>query len=161
MGIFESVSAERLLTKERNGALLAALRSELHQIRSILEKQQEWFSRLRNELGINAYSRITHIPFPRAIYDRHLATIYLDMGAEDLRLLHLVYSYLSIIDATLANFDSIVTESKSTYPDYQRYAGAQMRVDELQRTGQKARDIILYYLTGTKLQFVHTETHLS
>ena len=161
MGIFESISAERILTKEHKEVLLRALRSELQQIQSILAKQQLWFSKLRNDLGINTYSRITHIPLPRAIYDRHLPTFYSCLEPEDLRLLHLAYSYLSIIDATLARFDSIVEASKNTYPEYQRYAGAQMRVDELQRTGQKAQDIISHHLTGTKLQYVHTETHLS
>ena len=141
--------------------MLSALRSEMQLILSKLEKQKTWLSQLRNELGINTYNRFSNIRFPRAIYDNHLPVIFSSMDSEDLRLLHLGYSYLSIIDDTLGDFDSIVDQSKRSYVEYQRYAGAQMRVDELQRVGQLARDIFEHHLTGTKLQFQHSDTPLA
>jgi len=160
MSFFESVKAERLAGEERQREIVSALRAELQQIHALLDCQQDWFSKLRNHLGTNTYSRISHIPFPRAIYDGQRVAIYSCMPHEQLQLLHLAYSYLSIIDATLDKFDSIVEQSVRTYPEYQRYAGAQMRVDELKLTGLKAKDIIIHHLTGSKLEYVHSPTHL-
>lgn len=160
MSLFESVSAGRILSKERQDEILLSLRSELKMIHAMLEKQQVWFSSLRNELGMNRYSRITPIPFPRVIYDNHLPAIYSCLKQEDLSLLHLAYSYLAIIDSSLARFGEIIEESKKTYVATQPYAGAQIRVDDLRQIGMKALDIICHHLTEAPLQYPHAVTHL-